>query len=306
MLLRAYVGLVLLGCASLRASSFEWVEDAASGKLTLTDASKPVLTYVFGDQLKPGVPAKYTRSCYVHPLYDLDGKHITDDFPRDHYHHRGVFWTWPRMKARGKSVQTWHPCTPPFRQRFVKWLKREAAGETATLSVQNEWRLAEERAGLETVTLVAHPADEAGRAIDVTLTFEPVGGPVELLGASKKGYGGLCVRLDPTLKRGTMGTDAGPLRRDSTNVPYRWADISAGGRGVAVLVHPSHPNHPPTWLIRNSYAGILNVSWPGVKPFTLKPGEPVTLRYRLYVHRGDVATGAVKQAYAAYVQPAAE
>ena len=99
-----------------------------------------------------------------------------------------------------------------------------------------------------------------------------------------------------------MTTEAGPLGKDSTNVPYRWTDLSARGRGVAVFVHPDHPNYPPTWLIRNSYSGILNVSWPGVKPFTLKPDEPITLRYRLYVHRGDAEAGQVKEAYAAYCQ----
>ena len=296
------VNMILLVAASAHAApAFEWSEDAERGWLTLNDAGKPVLTYVFADQLKEGVPEQYARSCYVHPLYDLDGKPITDDFPRDHYHHRGVFWTWPRMKVRGKSVQTWHPCKPPFRQHFLKWLTREAGETSATLSVQNEYRLEGERTALETVTLAVQPASEIARAIDVTLTFEAVGGPMELLGAAKKGYGGLCVRLDPTLKRGAMTANAGPLKKDSTNVPYRWADISARGRGVAVLVHPTHPNYPPTWLIRNSYAGILNVSWPGIKPFTLEPGQPITLQYRLYVHRGDVETGKVQEACGAYV-----
>ena len=293
--------LLLLAAASAHgAPLFRFVEDPDAGALTLRDGERSVLTYRHGDHLKEGVNPRYTRSCYVHPLHDLDGHAITDDLPRDHYHHRGVFWTWPRMKARGKSVQTWHPCKPPLRQYFVKWLKRETDARCATLSVRNEWKLADERVGTETVTFVVHPANDVGRAIDVTLIFEAVGGPVELLGAKKKGYGGLCVRLDPSLKRAAMTTDVGALRKDSTNVPYRWADLSAHGRGAAVFVHPKHPDYPPTWLIRNSYAGILNVSWPGLKPVTLEPGEPITLRYRLYVHRGDVTTGKVKQAYAEY------
>ncbi len=306
MLPRACAVLLLLGCANLRAASFEWLEDAARGTLTLQDAGKPVLTYVFGDQLKKGVPKQYTRACYVHPLYDLDGEPLTDDFPKDHYHHRGVFWTWPRMKARGKSVQTWHPCKPPFRQHFVKWLKREIAGRTATLSVRNEWRLEGERAGLETVTFVAHPAGRMGRAIDVMLVFEAVGGPVELLGAAKKGYGGLCVRGAPNMKGCTVTTDTGALKKDSVNKRYKWADMSKAGRGVALFVHPSHPGYPTTWLVRSSYAGILNASWPGLTRFTLKPGEPVTLKYRLYVHRSDAQAGKVAEAYAAYVDAEAK
>jgi len=280
------------------AAGFEWIDDAGLGTLTLEEGSTPVLTYCYGDQLKEGVDAKYTRSCYIHPLYDLDGKPLTDDFPGDHKHHRGVFWTWPRMTVRGKKVQTWHPCNPPLRQFLVKWLKKEAGDKAATLSVQNETKLgADERVGLQTVTLVAHPASEQGRAIDVTLTFEAIGGPMELLGAKKKGYGGLCIRGAPDLKGGTLTTDAGPLQKDSVNKPFQWADLSKDGRGMAVFVPSDHPDFPPTWLLRSSYGGILNVSWPGVKPYTLEPGKPLTLRYRIYVHRGDVETGRVREAF---------
>ncbi|MEW6356368.1 MAG: PmoA family protein [Planctomycetota bacterium] len=294
----------LLGIVSTAyAGSFEWVDDPKAGTLTLRDGGKPVLTYCYGDQIKEGIDPKYTRSCYVHPLYDLDGKPMTDDFPADHKHHRGVWWTWPRMTVRGKAVQTWHPCNPPLRQYFVKWLKQEAGEKGATLSVQNETKLADEQVGLETVTVAAHPADETGRAIDVTLIFEAVGGPITLLGADKKGYGGLCVRLDPSLKGATMTTDAGAIDKDSMNKPFKWADISAGGRGVAVFVPPDHPDYPPTWLLRASYGGILNVSWPGLTPFTLEPGKPLTLRYRLYVHRGDVESGKVKEAFGQAVFP---
>jgi hypothetical protein len=50
--------------------------------------------------------------------------------------------------------------------------------------------------------------------------------------------------------------------------------------------------------------GLLNPAWPGVTPVTLKPGEPLVLRYRLWIHRGDVAAGGVQQAYDAYRQAA--
>jgi hypothetical protein len=98
-----------------------------------------------------------------------------------------------------------------------------------------------------------------------------------------------------------MTTDKGPLEKDVTNVPYRWADISTPERGVAVFVFPDHPGFPLRWLIRNSYAGVLNPSWPGNDATVLEPGHPVSLRYRIYVHRGDAVSGRVQQAYSAYV-----
>ncbi len=51
----------------------DFVEDTVKGTLTIMDSGMPVLTYRFGDQLKEGVDARFARSCYIHPLYSLDG-----------------------------------------------------------------------------------------------------------------------------------------------------------------------------------------------------------------------------------------
>ncbi|UCE21704.1 MAG: PmoA family protein, partial [Candidatus Aminicenantes bacterium] len=155
----------------------------------------------------------------------------------------------------------------------------------------------------ETVSLQVHPANNVGRAIDLEIVILAVGGPLELQGAQdqKKGYGGLCVRGAPMFKGSTLTTDQGLLKKDSTNVPFLWADMSTEKLGVAIFVSPGHPAFPTTWLIRNSYAGVLNASWPGLESVVLQPGKPVTLRYRLYVHRGDATAGRVHQAYEDYL-----
>ena len=62
-------------------AQLKFVDDPAKGTLTITDGATPVLTYRYGDQLKPGVDPAQTRSCYIHPLYSLDGRELTDDFP---------------------------------------------------------------------------------------------------------------------------------------------------------------------------------------------------------------------------------
>ena len=38
------------------------------------------------------------RSNYFHPLYDVDGNVLTEDFPNDHIHHRGIFWAWHQVR----------------------------------------------------------------------------------------------------------------------------------------------------------------------------------------------------------------
>jgi hypothetical protein len=283
----------------------EFVENTAKGTLTITDGGAPVLAYRFGDQLKPGVDLSQTHSCYIHPLFSLDGRELTDDFPSDHVHHHGLFWGWPLVKTRGQTTSNWEVRSPSLRQHLVGWLKRGEEGGLAVLSVENAWRLAGgEVVAKEIVTIRVHPADAAGRAIDLELMIVAVGAPLVLQGTpvEKKGYGGLCFRSSPLLKGGAMTTDRGRLEADAVDKRFKWVDISTGELGLAIFVPPDHPGAPLHWLVRNSYAGIINPSWPGLKPVTLPPGQPVELRYRVYVHRGDAAAGKVANAYELYNQ----
>lgn len=292
-------------------ASLAFVEDAAAGTLTVVDGDRPVLTYRTGDQLPAGVDPRYARSSYVHPLYSLDGQALTEDFPRDHRHHHGLFWAWPVVEVRGARTSNWEPGEPPLRPRFVEVIMTGVSGAGARLVVRNAWRLGDaEDVAEETVTIVARPATPQGRAIDVEIALRPVGGEIALRGtpADNKGYGGLCFRgvaedgQGRDVFRGSvMTTDQGPLEADSTGRPFRWADLSTPALGLAVFVPPDHPASPLPWLVRNSYAGILNPCWPGLAGATLAPGGTVTLRYRIYVHRGDAAAGRVREAYEAYI-----
>lgn len=282
----------------------KFVEDPAKGTLTLVDGRAPVLTYCFGDQIKGDVDAKFTRSSYIHPIFSLDGRPLTGDFPADHVHHHGLFWGWPLVRTRGQTTSNWDSKLPALRQRFVGWLKRGEEAGLAVLSVENVWKLDErEVVAKEVVTLRVHPAEPAGRAIDLELLITAVGGPLELQGTQdqNKGYGGLCFRSAPLLKGAEMTTDQGRLKTDAVNRKFRWADISTRELGVAIFVPPDHPGAPLAWLIRNSYAGVINPCWPGLKPVTLAPGLPIQLHYRIYVHRGDAEASNVRQAYKSYL-----
>jgi hypothetical protein len=290
----------LMTCCS---HGLEFVDNPSSGMLTLRDDAKDVLAYCYGDQLKPGVDAKYTRSCYIHPLYSIDGFMLTDDFPKDHPHHRGVSWTWPVVRVRGKTSQTWAPHDPSLRQHFVRWLRRETSETSAVLSVENAWKLSgKEEVARERVTVNVYPEKQDSRAIDVELELEALGGPLVLQGQqdAKKGYGGFCLRAAPAFAGAPMTTDKGREQRDVVNQSRRWVDLSTTASGVAIFVPPDHPGFPPPWLARNSYAGFLNPEWPGLPAVTLRPGDPVTLRYRIFVHCGNAQSAQVAQAYKKY------
>ena len=61
--------------------------------LQVTDQDKPVLAYNYGTITGENVPendGRRRRGCYLHPIWGLDGEILTDDFPKDHYHHHGA------------------------------------------------------------------------------------------------------------------------------------------------------------------------------------------------------------------------
>ena len=281
------------------------VEDPSAGTLTVMDGERPVLTYRYGDQLPAALDAKQTRSSYIQPLYSLDGEVLTADFPSDHLHHHGLFWAWPFVEVRGVRTSNWEPAEPSLRQHFARWIRREADRKGARIVIENVWKLAERETVVEeTVTFDVHRASSESRAIDVEIVLKPLGGPVGLRGAAdaNKGYGGFCFRGGPLFTGAAMTTDEGPLEADSTGKTFRWADLSTAQQGIAIFVSPDHPGYPVAWLIRNSYAGVLNPSWPGLPGTTLAADVPVILRYRVYIHRGDCASGRVKEAFEAYIR----
>ena len=306
-LLTATFVLAVIPAASQNAAfpqpSYAFKDDASGKALTLLDGPLPILTFRYGDNLKPGADPKYARSGYIHPLFGPDGEILTEDFPADHLHHHGLFWTWPIIRTRGVKTGTWEPATPPLRQRFVRWIRREIKDGAAALGVESVWRLDDrEIVARETADFIVHPAFALGRLIDVSLTIEAVGGPLEFQGSQDagKGYGGLCFRGAPQFNDAALTTDKGPRNEDAVNTPFLWADLSTAERGIAIFVSTGHPDSPIPWLTRNSYAGILNPSWPGLKSATVETGKSVTLRYRLYLHRGDAAAARVAETYAAY------
>jgi hypothetical protein len=60
---------------------------------------------VFFYQIEPkNIDGKYERCNYIHPLWGLDGNVLTEDFPADHFHHRGVFWAWHQIWIDGRRI----------------------------------------------------------------------------------------------------------------------------------------------------------------------------------------------------------
>jgi hypothetical protein len=284
-------------------SPFRFSEVNDNTSLKLEEDHRPVLVYNQGPQHPEGSPATQARNSYIHPLYGLDGEVLTDDAPADHLHHRGVFWAWPHMTVEGRHYDGW--MLRGIAPRFEHWTFKEIGPDSARLGVENGWYVGMKKVMGEQITITAHRSTVDNRAIDLEFTWTAVDAPVTLGGAEGKSYGGLTIRYAP-------GTDtvitvpSGVTKDDLYMTSLAWADLTRRWEdrrqpsGVAIFVHPSHPDYPPTWLTR--HYGVLCLGWPGVQPKTLAAGEPVRCRYRIWIHRGLPDAEQLGRAYDHYIK----
>jgi len=293
-------------------------EEISEQSIRLAEGAEPVWVYNFGSITRSDLPEsekRRTRSCYIHPLYGLQGEILTDDFSEDHYHHHGVFWTWPHVGIHQPDGQVNHYSTwediGDLKQKFVQWKERTTDGTCATLGVENGWFLGEEKVMIEIVTIRTFPkkgdAKEQTRAIDLEFLWIPTEKPITLRGAEEKSYGGLTIRFRPQSNKPgeemitTITVPEGVAEGDLPEKPLPWADITsrfgtdAHRSGTAIFIPPSHPDFPPTWLTR--YYGPLCVGWPGVQGKTFQPKEEIRLSYRLWIHESELDVEQIRKAY---------
>lgn len=299
----------LLGLSLPAAADFTITE--TDTQLTILEDGNPVLVYNHARVDPPeGVDQeRYWRSSYIHPIHGINGEVVTDDFPEDHYHHRGVFWTWPEVRVGDRKMDMWH--FEEARQLFQRWLTKEVAHNHVSIGVENGWFYRGETAPKvrEDIHFTVHPAGDTYRAIDFTLRFTNVcDEDVVFEGAKNKGYGGFSFRPSADNKPFIFHTAQGVAEEDVLRYDTPWASISwmkdgASARsGAAMFQHPANPGFPhPGWIFRH-YA-FLGVCWPHEQTHTLKPGDHFELQYRLLIHHG-LDSEALPELFKSYVEAA--
>jgi len=231
--------------------SFDEREDTF---LTLSEDGTPVLRYVYGMNLEEGVPEDRRRSNYIHPVYGLDGEILTDDFPEDHYHHRGLFLAWPQIIVDGDSLELWH--IQGIEKRFEQWLGRETGPVFARMGVHNGWYAGDTKVVDENVWITAFRKGAVGRIIDIEFTLTATESPLTIVGSpSLKGYGGFNYRPAPFTDE-IITTNEG-IQEDSDLRRFPWADFtavfgnSASHSGLSIFQDSENLNTPNGWCLRH-------------------------------------------------------
>ena len=266
---------------------FAW-KDTGDGHLELREGNKPALVYNYGPQLKQGAPESKRRCCYFFPVYTPAGVSLLDDFPQDHLHHRGLFWSWPVVKTGGKTYDIWMNFTAKPRQARMPTVTANAS--EATLVADNFWVADDKDIVKEHVVVRVLPVHGATRDLDLELTWEATTAPVTIEGSVEAGksYGGLSARFAPRTDT-IVRADGQTLTKDEDRTPRKSAELEGvyDGKRAVLRITPDekNPGAPNQWCLRNY--GFVGASFPGrsdtVDHYTLEPGKPLTLKFRVSV-----------------------
>lgn len=243
---------------------------------------------------------EYERNHYIHPLWNVDGNVLTEDFPADHLHQRGVYWAWHQIIVDGKRTgDGW--ALEDFTQEVLStgWEGRDDGSSALTTRVAWKSNLLtkDDRKMpylLESSDIIVHPRQSNYRKIDFVIRLEAVSAPVGIGGSEdEKGYSGFSIRMklpDDVQFTGREGTITPQVAAVSSpgyvNVSATFEDDQPGG--VVVMDHPDNPEYPQPWILR-AKKGMQNAAYPGRDVVNIVPGHPLVLKYSLITYTGNLS-----------------
>ncbi len=291
--------LVLFVVVAAGVSSGQLTMKKETDGIRIVDGNSPVLFYQVQPKSKNG---KFERCNYVHPLWGIDGQVLTEDFPADHLHHRGVFWSWHQVWIDDKRIgDPWE--LSDFEQdisevEFIKEADQTVWIRSEVLWLSDKWKINGRKAPYlkEKVGIHVHKRVGQYRKIDFEIQLLALEENLRLGGSEdEKGYGGFSVRL-------ALPDDVGFIGEKGTIEPQNTAVSSPGfvqvkgsmgqnnsTAGIIIVDEATNPDFPQQWILRAKNS-MQNVAWPGANPVSLSTTEPLVLNYSLIVHAGKMKT----------------
>ncbi len=284
--------------------------DESADKLTVTVNGKLFTEYRFKEQFRPffypvigptGVPV--IRHYPMNPDLDKGG-----DKP-DHPHHKSLWFTHGAVNGvdfwsdnKGKIVHD-------------KFLEVSSGPKVGVIKSQNKWIAPDGKLTCTDTRTHRFYNTPDGQMMDFDVTIHASEGEV-VFGDTKEGS--MAIRLAPTMRlKGEVGkghiiNSEGVTDGDTWGKRAAWCDyygpVDGQVVGVAIFDHPSNPQHPTWWHVRDY--GLFAVNPFGVHDFEKKPagtgdfkipaGQSVTFKYRFYFHKGDQIQGKVAEHYSQY------
>lgn len=290
-----YLSAFLLICSLFFACSesnrFQF--DLKQDKVLILEGDTCVLAYQIVPKSKDG---KYTRANYVHPLWGVLDDELTEDFPDDHLHHRGIFWTWHQTYIGSKRIGDAWECRDFIWENEGVAIdssnEKFALLKSAVVWKSPLWKNGSEAFAREHVLIRVHKLQNQARKIDFEIQLNALVDSLSIGGSEdRKGYGGFSwrVKMPDDLK---FFGKKGEVEPEVTAVKVgSWLGMTgtftdAGKSSIVVLQNPENPGYPQPWILRKK-GSMQNAVWPGRDAVIIPKDKPVKLAYRMTFTAGD-------------------
>lgn len=286
--------------------------------LTIVWGDHRVLQYNHAPVPPPeGVDLAFTRSGYIHPMWTPSGRLVTEDHPKDHLHHKGIWFPWTHTKFEGREVDFWNLGDKKGLVRFTGFDK-QFAGDVFAGFIAKHDHVDLTAPGGEKVALnetwdvrvwrEVGPAKNGAWVWDLTSRQTCASdSPLELL---EYRYGGLGFRGakewkdDNYLARASNGT----THKNGHTTRAKWCDhagaVDGEWCGVLILGHPENFRFPEPMRLWDKGGAFF--CWSPVQqgPAKIEPGKPYVSRYRFIVHDGELSLEQCEAYWKAFGEPA--
>jgi hypothetical protein len=268
------------------------------GGIIVVDGQKNVLQYVSAPKSMNG---EFERCNYVHPLWGMDGEVLTEDFPADHMHHRGVFWAWHEVWIGDKRIgDPW--LLEDFEQNVVEleFLKQISGSVKINTEVEwksNLWKKDGKKVPYmrEITNIVIHPAIGNSRKIDFEIRLEALEEGLKIGGSTEgKGYSGFSLRMvlpDDIRFAGPAGEikpELAAVKSEAyVNISGSIGENGSKG-GIVIIDSPENSGYPQSWILREKNS-MQNVVFPGRVCIPVAINKPLVLKYSLLVYSGKLS-----------------
>ncbi|WP_215223844.1 DUF6807 family protein [Echinicola shivajiensis] len=233
---------------------------------------------------------KYPRANYIHPLYGLDGEVLTEDFPEDHFHHRGIFWTWHQLYVNGQRI------ADPWFCEGISWEVKNTNtninDNIAELEAEVIWisdSLDQKPVLKENIKITYKNYENEAYMLQFEITLTSLVDHLELGGSEdEKGYGGFSprIKLPKDIKFSSDGKEITPQNLPVQAGPWMNLSGSFNGKsnsGIIIMGEPEKLPQYKGWILRKANS-MQNMAFPGRSPISLPLGEPLIFRNQLLVH----------------------
>lgn len=275
------------------------------GGLLFLEKGEKVLFYQADPKNYEG---EYERCHYIHPLWSPGGAVLTEDFPIDHLHHRGIFWAWHQVWIDGKRIgDPWE--IKNFDQKVTDiefWSQKDGSAllKTKVNWLSDQWKKNGRKVPYleESTTITIHSETGKSRRIDFEISLLALEKGLSIGGSEdEKGYSGFSVRM---VLPGdvTFSGPEGKIKPEVTAVQSPgYINISGSmgkdGKqaGIVILDNPANPGYPQPWILR-ARNSMQNAAFPGNGTVPVLTSVPLVLKYSLLVYSGKMNDRKIKKA----------